>query len=315
MKYWALGILPVLLVTNVFAQKVAGVPVKPAIVAETPDKAIPDTIFHNFFNLSPVLYTAPVGGYMSGTNGYGDEEKGQETLVEQTYYLTGVIYWFGVKEKNTGGDTSSIIYKLYKKDVAQQVNGSVRYVPGTVLAIDTVKLSTINAGNTFAAGLNYFALPQPLVNYQNYVSTFSMALMNPRDTIALYSTTDSLVDITDHSWEKWHGAWNTIKNAWSLNVDLGIFPVRDLTGASIEEQKAADFSVFPNPADEFIQVSLNKNAFDSYVILSVDGKVMKQGQVAADQFRVDTDFAAGYYVIGLYGQDGKKASFYRFLKK
>jgi hypothetical protein len=317
MKYFAIGVLFSIVALNVSAQKTAGVATFPAEFSENHfDKAIPDTFFHNFFNLGPVLYPAPVGGWMNGTNGYGEVEKGQETVVTQTYQLTGLIYWFALKDKNTGGDTSSIIFKLYKKDAIQLVNGVARLVPGTLQATDTVKLSDLNTGATFAAGLNYFALPQTIVNVQNYVSAFSMELMNPKDTVALYGTTDSLVDITDRSWEKWNGKWNTIKNAWTLDIDFAVFPVVDMEGASIDEQSIANVKISPNPADDHIRVALDKPIYNSYVILNASGQTVKTGSINTDQIDISlSGFAAGYYILGVHSESNKDAQFFRFVKK
>ena len=66
------------------AQKTAGNPVFPGQTGQNAwQKAVPDTLYHNFFAFDPVLYTAPLGGWMNGTNGFGDVEKGQETALEQ----------------------------------------------------------------------------------------------------------------------------------------------------------------------------------------------------------------------------------------
>jgi len=315
MKYLAFGILFTVVCATASAQKTAGTATYPAVVTGmVSDKAIPDTLFHNFFNLSPVLYTAPVGGWMNGTNGYGDKEKAQEIKFTQTYILTGLIYWFAVRDKNTGGDTSSVIYRLYRKDSVQQVNGAARLVPGTVLASDTVKLADINAGVTYAAGLNLFSLPQPLVMHQNYVGSFSMELMHPNDEIALFGTTDGQVEITDYSWEKWNGKWNTIKNAWTLDIDFAVFPVLDLTGASINESEMAEVRISPNPASDFININTTAQ-FKEYVILNAAGQIVKQGNTNADNFQVSLqDFSSGYYVIGLYSGNGENAKFFRFVK-
>lgn len=317
MKNFTIGILSLLMVLNASAQKTAGVAVLPAQISDThSDKVLPDTIFHDFFNLNPTLYTAPVGGYMNGTNGYGDVEKAQETKFDETYYLTGVIYWFALKEKNTGGDTSSIIFKLYKKDAAQLVNGVNRFVPGTLQASDTVELNNINADITFAGGLNLFSLPQPIINHQHYVSAFSMELMHPKDTIALYGTEDSLVDVTDLSWEKWNGKWNTIKNAWVLDIDFAIFPVRDLTGASIEEQQISAVQLSPNPTSDFIRLAVSPLEYDSYVIMNAAGQTILNGRITSEQMQIDLQgLASGYYIVGVYEEATHKANFQRFLKK
>lgn len=319
MKYFAAGIFWMTAVWSVSAQKLAGEPVFPAHVGNRgSEKAIPDTLYHGFFNNSPVLYPAPVGGWMNGTSGYRETEKGQEVKVEITYFLTGVIYWFALNDKNSPGNTSSLIYRVYSQNGVQPVNGTPRLVPGTVLAADTVPLSTVNAGLTFAAGLNVFLFPQPVGIDRNYVAAFSMEQMDPADTIAVYGTTDGQFERTDYTWEKWNGRWNTIKNAWSLDVDFAIFPIRDMEGASIKEQEQADLRIYPNPATDFIQITdLKKGADKNYVLLDAKGQTVRTGSVPAEEtFRVDlSGLAAGYYVFGIYSGNGADAGFYRFVKK
>lgn len=316
MKYFFPAFIFCLFSSAVFAQKVYDSPVYPADISFIPqEKAIPDTLFHNFFNLSPVLYPAPVGGWMNGTNAYGDKEKAQEVKFTQTYLLSGFIYWFALKDKNTGGDTSSIIFKYYKKDSAEIIMGQPRLVPGTVLAADTVKLGDINADTTFSAGLNLFTLPQPVVNFQNYVASFAMDLMHPNDTIALYSSTDEQVNITDYSWEKWNGKWNTIKNAWTLDVDFAIFPVIDLTGANVDESSLPAVKIYPNPASDFVQISGYSDEVNEFVLLNAEGKIIRSGRLSESQTSLSTEeLPAGFYVLGLYDTSGKTASFFRFLK-
>ncbi len=300
------------------AQKTAGVPEFEGIVpTHSTDKLIADTLFHNFFSLNPVLYTSPTGGWMNGTNGYGDEEKAQEVKFTQTYLLQGFIYWFAIKKKTTGGDTSSVIFKLYRKDSADLVNGQLRLVPGTVLAADTVPLADVQAGVSFEAGLNYFPLPQPVVMPNNYLGAFSMSLMHPADSIALFGSTDGQVNITDYSWEKWNGRWNTIKNAWTLDVDFAIFPVIDLTGASVAEADLTDFRLFPNPAEDFIRwETVEHTIFNHFVILNAEGKVIQSGGLNPGQNGIDiSSVSAGYHVLGLYDESSRSARFFRFLKK
>lgn len=313
MRYLFFFVLLAAAASTVSAQKIAGEPAYPAFITDAPsEKAIPDTLYHNFFDLDPTLYQAPVGGWMNGTNAYLDREKAQEVKFTQTYLLNGFIFWFALKDKNTGGDTSSVIFKLYKKDSVNNVNGLARLVPGTVMAADTVLLSDLNVGITFAAGLNYFALPQSMVMFQNYVAGFSMDLMHPRDTVALYGSSDTKVNITDYSWEKWNGKWNTIKNAWTLDIDFAIFPVIDLTGASINETDMNPVSIFPNPASHSLNISGTQA--NRFVILDAQGKTISTGAINASETTLDvSSLANGYYLIGLYTGDGMDAQFYRVM--
>lgn len=305
-------------ITRVYAQKQAGSAELPGTVpSHSAEKLITDTLFHDFFSLNPVLYTSPTGGWMNGTNGYGDEEKAQEIKFTQTYLLQGFIYWFALKKKTTGGDTSSVIFKMYRKDSADWVHGQLRLVPGTVLAADTVRLADIQAGISFEDGLNYFALPQPVVMHNNYLGAFSMALMHPADSIALFGSTDGQVHITDYSWEKWNGRWNTIKNAWTLDIDFAIFPVIDLTGASVSESESDKIHIFPNPVQDFIQwETKGQLSYDRYVIMNAEGKVIQSGSSGSFQTGLDVStLPGGYYLLGLHDSVSKNTRFFRFLKK
>ena len=196
-------------------------------------------------------------------------------------------------------------------------NGVMRLVPGTVLAADTVALADINTGVTFDQGLNVFLLPQPMAMFHTYIGAFSMELMDSADAIALYGTTNGEVYITDYSWEKWNGKWNTIKNAWTLDIDFAIFPILDLTGASVDENETSAVKIYPNPAEEHLQVTLAEGTAEHYVVLNTAGQTVRKGNTGqVSQFQVDVNgLASGYYMLGLYSGNGENARFFRFLKK
>lgn len=317
MKNIAAGFLMMTMAGTISAQKIAAGKVFPGTFLTHMGKSIPDTLYNDFFVHEPVLYQAPVGGYMNGTNGYGDVEKAQETRVPQPYYLTGVVYWFALKNKTTGGDTSSVVFKLYKKDVSQLVNGVSRLVPGSLLETDTVKLADLNADTAFVNGLNFFSLSIPLLVNEPYVAAFSTELMNVSDTVALYGTSDGLVGNSGYSWEKWEGKWNTIRNAWELDVDFAIFPVRDIEGINISENDAfSRVSVFPVPAVDVLNVK-GVSGQDRFVVLDIAGRVIRSGRVSEDSFSLDiSSYTAGNYVLGLYAADKPQdAGFFRFVKK
>lgn len=299
------------------AQKQAG---EPVLWGNAPfhltEKVIPDTLFHNFFSLNPVLYASPNGGWMNGTNGYGDTEKAQEIKFTQTYLLSGFIYWFALKNKTTGGDTSALVFKLYKKDSAEVINGQPRLAPGTLLAADTILLGNLSASVQFESGLNVFSLNEPLVMKNNYLGAFSMELMHPKDSAALFGSTDGQVNITDYSWEKWNGKWNTIKNAWTLDVDFAIFPIIDLTAASVDESAMDQFSLFPNPAANTIHwKKLGNVPFNHLVILTIEGKSVKSQSLLPGETTADiSDLTPGFYLLGLHAEKTKETRFVKFQK-
>ncbi len=303
--------------TKLSAQKQAGEPLLWGITPSHPsEKVIPDTLFHNFFNLNPVLYSSPNGGWMNGTNGYFDTEKAQEIKFTETYLLGGFVYWFAFKNKTTGGDTSALVFKLYKKDSAEIINGQPRLAPGTVLDSDTVLLNSLSANVQFESGLNVFSLNQPLVMTNNYLGAFSMELMHPKDSVALFGSTDGQVNITDYSWEKWNGKWNTIKNAWTLDVDFAIFPIIDLTAASVDEAASDHFCVFPNPASNTIHWKNRGDVpFNRLVILTIEGKTVKSRLLSPKENTAEiSDLTPGVYLLGLHAEETKETRFVKFQK-
>jgi len=63
--------------------------------AKTPTDTLMPT---SFGTGSPTLYGAQGGGYVVGTNGYGDLAKAQLFYVDEPYNIEGCLVWVGAKE-------------------------------------------------------------------------------------------------------------------------------------------------------------------------------------------------------------------------
>jgi hypothetical protein len=69
-----------------------------------------------------------------------------------------------------------------------------------------------------------------------------------------------------------------------------------------ENNSQAPLLVYPNPAADIIQINIPyPSANGSFELLNMEGKVLRNGQVAADIFSMDvSDLSSGVYVIKLY---------------
>lgn len=282
------------------AQKTAGLPLISGEPIQRSNKALSDTVFNGFENYTPVVYTVPddTGGYVSGSNGYRDQAKVQEFTPAASCFLTDVIYWFGTKVKTTGGDTSSVILNYYRRDSLQQVNGSTVFVPGTIVASDTVKLADIPIDPDFDLGMYVWNLPVPEFIAVSHCIGFDMSLMNPADSIAIYTSTNGQTLAINKSWEKWQNRWNTLNNAWGLNIDLAIFPVYDITNASLDNASdAMPFTVYPNPASDRITVKADF-MLASMRVMDLNGRTLLVQKGAQNTLQL-TQLAEGIYILNL----------------
>lgn len=312
MKYFFSSIFVSLCLLQIHAQKnpgsvhISGNPIGPI------QKALYDTVYNGFENYNPVIYSVPddTGGYVTGSNGYGDKAKAQQFSPGASSYLTGAIFWFGKKVKTTGGDTSSIVLKYYRRDSVQLVAGSYVFVPGTLVISDTILLNNVPVDTQLSNAMLVWNFPNPELIASSFYLGFDMGLMHPSDSIALYGSSNGETQAKDMSWELWLDKWNTIENAWGLDIDLAIFPIFDIENASLENSGDVAIQLYPNPATHEISVQ-SKSPLLSIEIMDMNGKILStQKQVN----RVSISFLkAGTYLIKAETEDGS-IRFGRFVK-
>lgn len=312
MKYIFISLFALCSSATLFAQKQAGSPVVHGNAINRFEKAVIDTAFNGFENYNPVIYSVPdTGGYVSGSNGYKDLAKVQELTPPGACFISGAIFWFGKNIKNTGGDTSSVILNYYRRDSVQLVAGTYKFVPGTILESDTVKLADIPADSVLATGMYVWNFPTQHHIAASYFLGFDMRLMNAKDSIALYTSTDGETIAADRSWELWLNKWNTIDNSWGLNIDFAIFPIYDITNVSIEDFDAnASFTMYPNPAQNEIFVN-SKEAVKSIMVLDLNGRVIMSNS-NVNQVNI-SHLPSATYLIKVETASGKQ-NFGRFIK-
>jgi hypothetical protein len=196
-------------------------------------KAQLDTLYNGFENYTPTLFEGPTGGFMNGTNGYGDQAKAQLFFADSSYKVLGAVYWFGYKKRTQPAGQSQVILRMYRRDAIQPVNGVAAPVPGSWHEQKILSLDDVPAGSDLSQSALVWILDTARYVSGAYYFGFDMDLMHPLDTIALFSSDSGQILRSNMSWEKWQGLWNTIENNWGLPVDFAIFPIVDLENAGI----------------------------------------------------------------------------------
>lgn len=87
-----------------------------------------------------------------------------------------------------------------------------------------------------------------------------------------------------------------------------------VTGIGIEEANAAIFSIYPNPASDYLTIDVTKKSIDFISIVDIAGKVVYQSNNITGKHIIPVQqFNNGVYIIKT--QTGEKTSFQKFVKK
>ncbi|MCX7768607.1 MAG: hypothetical protein N2110_06260 [Flavobacteriales bacterium] len=214
-------------------------------------KTATDTLLNGFEGYTPTLFYSPTGGFMNGTNGYGDQAKAQMFWADSSYKVLGALYWFGYKRQTQSAGASQVLFRMYRRDSIQQVLGVMAPVPGSWFEQKLVPLEDIPVGDVFPDSLFLWMLDTVRYVQGPYFFGFELEGMHPMDTIALYSSDSGQVLVNNRSWEKWQGLWNTIQNNWGLPVDFAIFPIVDLSNMGVvTEAGVVRFQMAHNPGSQ-----------------------------------------------------------------
>ncbi len=239
-------------------------------------KTSQDTLDSHFIQATPTLYASPNGGYVSGNSGFGETAKLQEFhLKNNSYTVTGFLYWFARKTQNSApGDSSRLIMVWMDMDSAATVYDSNRVVPRTTWARDTFLLNDLDTGAVFGPNLFAWNITPRTVN-RNHAVGFRFERLAAGDTIALYSSTTGDAPRHAQSWEFWNGAWRPIFHTWGLDIDFAIFPVVDFA-LGLEENSHTPV-LYPNPAGNTTRLSVPDFALHGgkLHILSMEGKKLQ----------------------------------------
>jgi len=172
----------------------------------------------NWLNASTTLvYINQGGGYINGTNNYGDLSKGEKFIVDKPYYIVGAFYIIGVLD----GDQGAVNFNIWDFS-----GGEKNVIASKTLSVPYIK-QNMPPDNQF-----YVEFDSPVLVTNDYLIGVEFSDIG-NTSFSLVSTADGEGGRLDLVHEQWiTGEWYSYLDAlsWGLDLDLGIFPsIEDVT--------------------------------------------------------------------------------------
>jgi hypothetical protein len=260
------------------------------------------------------IYSSQGGGWVSGTNGYGDLEKLQmydlgaywEGAITDAPRVDSIYVWFGAK--NVGPDPGNVEAVVYDGDESIGPDNLL----GTSEPINMIDIDTSSSSVFTGFGFD------PDVDVENKMFAGIRMSTNTGDTVGIVTTVDPCAEFTGFSWEKWSdGSFHFFNETgnWELDLDLAIFPLV-VTGGEIGIQTTGDLALnaaSPNPASDNITLNYLVKRFTniSINIYDVAGKLLNtidNGDMNAGinkQIIDVSDLENGLYLYEIISSTGK----------
>ena len=267
-----------------------------------------DTLYDPFESNASgyALYSNNQGGYISGSNSFGDLAKAQAfSAPQQASEISGLIFW-SVAKVDDGG---TVVANLYDLDGAgTDLGGATNSAPGTVLSTESKSLARIDT----AGFLNRIDFSNPQIVSSAFAVGLDFSSFSGDDELGIVTNADGDANYTDLAWEKWSdGDWHSMNSAWNsqndADFDLAIFPIlcpQNITGI---EGETPIFNLFPNPSNGRFTI-INSNGVEGTMrIFDMLGKELAQQSVTGNQiFAVDIQgYQPGIYLVKIDTENGR----------
>jgi hypothetical protein len=270
-----------------------------------------DTVYDPFASSATgyTLYANGGGGYIAGSNSFGDRAKAQAFPAPSgAYEVAGVAFWIGAKQ-NGGASIAVNLYELNGPGVAN--SGNVNSAPGNVLATVTVPLARVDT----ATFLNYVAFPSPVTVTSAYAVGIDFTTFPTGNQIGIVTNLDGNAGNAERSWEKWSdNTWHTMDQGWNTNsngkFDLGIFPVLcPLTITDVSDKGPQSLMIYPNPSAGQLHIGyvLTTDESGSISIISSNGQEVYSNAISGQLGSIDVSLdhlTNGIYIIRLQTSQG-----------
>jgi hypothetical protein len=115
------------------------------------------------------------------------------------------------------------------------------------------------------------------------------------------------IDISECDFAVSAGTSNTVANQFQVdNVNISAVAVEALLGTNTNSFSTKDFSVFPNPAKDFVNVSSTSSSINSIEISDLNGRVVKTlNAIDAANAQVNiADLSTGVYMMKIASDKG-----------
>ncbi|MCR4873895.1 MAG: thiol protease/hemagglutinin PrtT [Bacteroidales bacterium] len=259
---------------------------------------------------TPAVYTADGGGYLAGSNVYGDEAKADYF----THSGNGTVEKIKITIGAMDGTNGSVVFKVWADN-----NGT----PGAVLGSKTVTLSEIS-NNTNTSSEYECVFTTPINVSGNFFA--GLDVTNATSYFGLVTTTDGTGANT--GWEYYDGDWTTYSDSWDMDLTNAIFPYvcsesdPNPPVTTTDLHVYSDFTYTPNPMQQNQSVSVEVNvantgssAFNGLLKLALlnasntEAQVIGQSSISLNsmsyfnfQFSGNITVPAGTYQMAVYSQ-------------
>jgi len=162
---------------------------------------------------SPTVYSVQDdGGYVCGSNSYGDQAKAEYFELSGNYNITSIDFAYAID-----GTDGSVTFKVWANN-----NGT----PGSELASQTVTLSNLYSAATSQSGImigSYtWTLSSPVAISTNFFAGYDVS--NATSYIGLLSTAQGS-GYTNSCYELYNGSWGDMYTNWqSLDISMYVLP-------------------------------------------------------------------------------------------
>ena len=162
---------------------------------------------------SPTIYSVQNdGGYVCGSNSYGDQAKAEYFELSGNYNITSIDFAYAIN-----GTNGSVTFKVWANN-----NGT----PGSELASQTVTLSNLYSAATSQSGtmvgIYTWTLSSPVAVSTNFFAGFDVS--SATSYIGLLSTAQGS-GYTNSCYELYNGSWGDMYTNWqSLDISMYVLP-------------------------------------------------------------------------------------------
>lgn len=301
-------IICILLYTGLNAQK-AHSPIK-TFPSSFNTKIVTDTLIPMSFQTGTLIIdSALAGGYVCGTNAYGDIAKAQIFHITDSlnYFVEGCVLYVGKVKVNDAGK----FLKVYLYDLSgggfNKDGFAWNIAPGYVIDSLLIPVNVLSDNQMYFINFGQAAWVTSAYALGIDFTDFGS------NELALISTTSGDAQSSELAWEKLaNGEWHSMLSSWPFDADMGIFSLADLSTAHINEMSEASLSiqeVYPNPANNhFFNISVYSTTNQQVQISLFDLKgvqilnpeyALAAGQNTAISMRLPDRIKAGTYLLSV----------------
>ncbi len=220
-------------------------------------KAVTDTLIPvSFQSGTLIIDSALAGGYVCGTNAYGDRAKAQVFYITDSlnYFVEGCGLYIGKVHVNEAGK----LLKVYLYDLSgggYNKNGFAwNIAPGYVIDSVSIPVTALSDNQ-----LHFVNFGQAAWVTGGYAIGIDFSDFGTNE-LALISTSHGDAQGSELAWEQLgNGEWHSMLSSWPFDADMGIFSLADLSTAHIKDFSDAPVikDVYPNPVHgNYLNVSI-----------------------------------------------------------